>query len=142
QFEEMKLRRKYAFIVFKIHNDQIVADTIKTIEDATAIGSEATFEEFISKMPADEGRYGVFDFEYDSGADGIRNKLVFFLWAPDTAKIRSRMIYASSKLAIRQRLDGIHAEIQCTDPAELAHEAVFEKLAPKGATPVVRPPKA
>ncbi|KAI9332602.1 hypothetical protein DFJ73DRAFT_954538 [Zopfochytrium polystomum] len=130
----MKLRRKYAFIVFKIHNDQIVADTIKTIEDATAIGSEATFEEFISKMPATRAA--------TAGADGIRNKLVFFLWAPDTAKIRSRMIYASSKLAIRQRLDGIHAEIQCTDPAELAHEAVFEKLAPKGATPVVRPPKA
>ncbi|KAI8614614.1 hypothetical protein BC830DRAFT_1050709, partial [Chytriomyces sp. MP71] len=61
----------------------------------------------------------VFDFEYDAGADGIRNKLVFFLWAPDTAKIKSRMLYASSKQAIRQRLNGINTEIQCTDPAEV-----------------------
>ncbi|KAJ3410660.1 cofilin [Chytridiales sp. JEL 0842] len=137
----MKLRRKYAFIVFKIEGDLIVPDLIKTAEEAGALGSEATYEAFVARFPAEEGRYGVYDFEYDAGDDGIRNKLVFFLWAPDTSKIRSRMLYASSKLAIRQRLDGIHAEIQCTDAAELAFESVFEKLAPKGAVPVVKAAK-
>ncbi|KAJ3195295.1 cofilin [Irineochytrium annulatum] len=138
----MKLRRKYSFLVFKIQESLIVPDLIFTIEQGEAAGTDQTFKNFVDRMPADEGRYGVFDFEYDSGSDGVRNKLVFFLWAPDTSKIRSRMLYASSKLAIRQRLDGIHTEIQCTDPAELAYESVFEKLAPKGAVPVHRPPKA
>ncbi|KAJ3066931.1 cofilin [Podochytrium sp. JEL0797] len=141
-YEEMKLRRKYAFLVYKIEGDNIVPDLVMSAEDAAKLGSEATYEKFIAQMPESEGRYGVFDFEYDSGADGIRNKLVFFLWAPDTARIKSRMLYASSKQAIRQRLDGINTEIQCTDSAELAHEAVFEKLAPKGAVPVVKAPKA
>ncbi|KAJ3217906.1 Acyl-coenzyme A thioesterase 9, mitochondrial [Dinochytrium kinnereticum] len=141
-FEEMKLRRKYAFMVFKIQESLIVPDLIYTTEQADIAGTDATFQAFVNQMPAEEGRYGVFDFEYDSGSDGIRNKLVFFLWAPDTSKIRSRMLYASSKLAIRQRLDGIHTEIQCTDSAELAYESVFEKLAPKGAVPLHRPPKA
>jgi cofilin len=76
----MKLRRKYAFIVFKIDGDLIKPALIRTAEEAAAAGSEATFDQFVAEMPADEGRYGVFDFEYDSGSDGIRNKLVFFMW--------------------------------------------------------------
>ncbi|KAJ3389870.1 cofilin [Chytriomyces hyalinus] len=135
-FEEMKLRRKYAFIVYKIDGDQIVVDMALTAEESAALGSEASYEKFIAQMPEGEGRYGVFDFEYNTGSDGIRNKLVFFLWAPDTARIKSRMLYASSKQAIRLRLNGINTEIQCTDPAELSFESVFEKLAPSDAKPV------
>ncbi|KAI9335146.1 hypothetical protein BDR26DRAFT_866249 [Obelidium mucronatum] len=142
QFEELKLRRKYAFIVYKIDGSNIVTSLALEKEVAEKLGSEATYEKFISEFPENEGRYGVYDFEYDSGADGIRNKLVFFLWAPDTAPIKARMVYASSKQAIRQRLDGINVEIQCTEASELAHEVVFEKLAPKGAVPVVKAPKA
>lgn len=86
-------------------------------------------------MPADEGRYGVFDLEYDS-ADGKRSKLVFLMWAPDSSKIKTRMMYASSKQALRQRLEGIHTEIQCTDPEELSFETVFAQIAPEGASPL------
>ncbi|KAJ3025466.1 UNVERIFIED_CONTAM: cofilin [Siphonaria sp. JEL0065] len=142
QFEELKLRRKYAFIVYKIDGSSIVTDLALEKEAADKLGSEATYEKFISLLPESEGRYGVYDFEFDNGSEGIRNKLVFFLWAPDTAPIKARMVYASSKQAIRQRLDGINIEIQATDFSELAHEAVFEKVAPKGATPVVKAPKA
>ncbi|KAJ3131525.1 cofilin [Physocladia obscura] len=142
QYEELKLRRKYAYIVYKIEGDSIVIEKSLTSDEAARLGSEATYESFIALMPESEGRYGVYDFEYDSGSDGIRNKLIFFLWAPDTAKIKSRMIYASSKQAIRQRLDGISTEIQCTDQSELAFEAVFQSLAPNGAKPLVKPPKA
>lgn len=62
--------------------------------------------------------------------------------APTTCGIRQRMIYASSKLALRQRLDGIHTEVQATDAAELAFESVFEQIAPKLATAVIKPPKS
>jgi Cofilin/tropomyosin-type actin-binding protein len=57
-----------------------------------------------------------------------------YLRNPSEGKIRSRMLYASSKSALRVRLDGIHQEIQCTDAAELSFENVFETVAPKGAT--------
>ncbi|KAJ3128060.1 cofilin [Nowakowskiella sp. JEL0407] len=96
---------------------------------------EASYESFAALLPEDEGRYGVFDLNYDSGADGIRNKIIFIMWAPNTSKIRSRMVYASSKAAIRERLQGVHAEVQCTEPSEIAFESVFEKVAPKGALP-------
>jgi hypothetical protein len=42
--------------------------------------------------------------------------------APDTAKIKERMIYASSKDTLRRSLDGIAVEIQGTDADEVAWE--------------------
>ncbi|KAL2919578.1 hypothetical protein HK105_200490 [Polyrhizophydium stewartii] len=135
-FEDMKLRRTHAFLVFKISEDgsQIVVDTSLTSAEAARLGSEATYDRF-------EGRYGVYDLEYDQGLDGVRSKLIFVSWNPNEGKIRSRMMYASSKGALRQRLDGIHSEVQCTDASELAFESLFEAAAPKGTTPVIKAAK-
>lgn len=38
------------------------------------------------------------------------------------------MLYASSKDAIKRKLDGIFTEVQCTDSAEISHEAVLDKV--------------
>jgi cofilin len=43
--------------------------------------------------------------------------------SPDTAKIKQKMVFASSKDALRRSLVGIAVEIQGTDPSEVAHEA-------------------
>lgn len=39
--------------------------------------------------------------------------------SPDTAKVRSKMIYASSKDRFKRELDGIQIELQATDPTEM-----------------------
>lgn len=39
--------------------------------------------------------------------------------SPDTAKVRSKMIYASSKDRFKRELDGIQVELQATDPSEM-----------------------
>ncbi|KAJ3389968.1 cofilin [Lobulomyces angularis] len=135
QYEDMKLKRKYNYIVYEIIDDSIQATHVHE-RTSNNTGTEAIYNEFISHFPADEGRFGVFDLEYQTPNDGIRSKLLFFLWAPDSAKIKSRMIYASSKLAIRQKLDGIHSEMQCTDLSELAFDEVFSKIAPEGSAPL------
>lgn len=41
------------------------------------------------------------------------------LRSPDTAKVRSKMIYASSKDRFKRELDGIQVELQATDPTEM-----------------------
>lgn len=46
---------------------------------------------------------------------------------PDTAKVRQKMLYASSKDALRKKLVGLAIEIQGTDFSEVEHEAVLEK---------------
>ena len=42
--------------------------------------------------------------------------------SPDSSKIRQKMLFASSKDALRRSLDGIGAEIQATDLDEVSHE--------------------
>lgn len=42
--------------------------------------------------------------------------------SPDDAKIKNKMLYASSKDALRKTLVGIAAEIQGTDYSEVDHE--------------------
>lgn len=43
-----------------------------------------------------------------------------FLWrSPDTSRVRSKMIYASSKDRFKRELDGIQVELQATDPTEM-----------------------
>jgi cofilin len=47
---------------------------------------------------------------------------------PDTAKIKSKMVYASSKDALRKKLVGVALEIQATDPEEIEYDTVLGKL--------------
>jgi len=39
--------------------------------------------------------------------------------SPDTSRVRSKMIYASSKDRFKRELDGIQVELQATDPSEM-----------------------
>lgn len=41
------------------------------------------------------------------------------LRSPDTSRVRSKMIYASSKDRFKRELDGIQVELQATDPTEM-----------------------
>ncbi|KAJ3270077.1 cofilin [Terramyces sp. JEL0728] len=102
-------------------------------DDFTSIGvsnkvEKGTYDDFLALLPKDGCRYAVYDFEYSTG-DGPRNKLLFYTWSPDSAKIKQKMLYASSKDGLRKKLDGVYTEIQCTDPSEVSYEAVLDKVA-------------
>ena len=72
----------------------------------------STYEEFIGQLPAKEGRYAVYDFNYTLKDGGERSKLLFIVWAPDSAPIKQKMLYASSKDALKKKFTGIADEIQ------------------------------
>lgn len=44
--------------------------------------------------------------------------------SPDTARVRSKMIYASSKDRFKRELDGIQIELQATDPTEIGLDVI------------------
>lgn len=46
------------------------------------------------------------------------------LRSPDTSKVRSKMIYASSKDRFKRELDGIQVELQATDPTEMGLDVI------------------
>ncbi|KAF0531127.1 actin depolymerizing factor [Gigaspora margarita] len=125
-FQDLKLKKRYKYILFKINDSkgstEIVVD--RAVETAT-------YEEFKTVLATEleeEPRYAVFDFDYEKPGAGQRNKLVFFSWVPDkTSNVKLKMLYASSKDAIRKRLDGIGVEVQGTDAEEIDYATVLEK---------------
>lgn len=49
----------------------------------------------------------------------LSNLWLLYVRSPDTARVRSKMIYASSKDRFKRELDGIQVELQATDPTEM-----------------------
>jgi cofilin len=89
-------------------------------------GPSATYEEFRSQLPERDCRYAIFDYEFQVDG-GQRNKITFILWAPDSAPIKAKMMYTSTKDSIKKKLVGIQVEVQATDASEISEEAVAEK---------------
>lgn len=71
------------FISFKIENDKEV------IVDQTG-AKDASYDSFKSALPADDCRYAVVEVPGTT-------KLVFIMWAPDSAPVKAKMIYASTR---------------------------------------------
>jgi len=119
-FQQLKLKKQLKYIIYALNDTKT-----EIIVHRTSPSSD--YEEFIGDLPENECRWAVYDLEYDSG-EGKRNKLLFYSWSPDTAKIKEKMVYASSKDALRKALDGISSEIQGTDASEVALETVKFKV--------------
>merc|ERR1712071_5876 len=95
--------------------------------------NSAHFEQWTSSLPENECRYSIYDIEIglDLGAGmntGSRNKLVFIVWAPQTAKIKDKMVTASSKDALKKKFDGIQIEWQLNGTDEYEASALIEAL--------------
>lgn len=128
KFQELKLGHKMSFIVYKLN-----AGLTEVEVEKTGAPGEA-YEKFVAALPKDDCRYAVYDFEYEHEDGGKRSKILFVLWSPDTAKIKSKMLYTSSKDAIRKKLVGIGTEIQATDAGEIDRQTVLEKVTRGGTT--------
>ncbi|KAL2341489.1 hypothetical protein Fmac_009429 [Flemingia macrophylla] len=122
RFLELKAKRTYRFIVFKIEEVQKQVIVEKLGEPAQG------YEDFTASLPADECRYAVYDFEYLTEGNVPKSRIFFIAWSPDTSRVRSKMIYASSKDRFKRELDGIQVELQATDPTEMGLD-VFKSRA-------------
>ncbi|XP_010443774.1 PREDICTED: actin-depolymerizing factor 3 [Camelina sativa] len=113
KFMELKTKRTYRFIVYKIEEQQKQVMVEKIGEP------NQSHEDLAASLPADECRYAVFDFDFLTAEDVPKSRIFFVAWSPDTARVRSKMIYASSKDRFKRELDGIQIELQATDPTEM-----------------------
>ncbi|CAO3568625.1 unnamed protein product [Mortierella alpina] len=118
-FHKLKLEHKYKYVVFKISDDnkEIIVEKASDNSD---------YEAFLMDLPKDDCRYAIYDFEYEK--EGKRNKILFYSWAPDAAKIKSKMIFASATSTFRKCFVGIAEDITGTDYDEVSHESVLEKV--------------
>eukprot|EP00029_Vermamoeba_vermiformis_P000051 TRINITY_DN10055_c0_g1_i1.p1 TRINITY_DN10055_c0_g1~~TRINITY_DN10055_c0_g1_i1.p1 ORF type:complete len:140 (+),score=47.60 TRINITY_DN10055_c0_g1_i1:130-549(+) len=119
EFNAFKLRNTHRYIVFKIEN-------AKEIKIEKKGETTAAYDEFLKQLPDNDCRYAVYNFEYNQ-ADGFRSKIVFFLWAPDTAPTKSKMLYAGTKDTLKKNLQGLQVEMQGTDKSEVDQSEVLAK---------------
>ncbi|KAI0464764.1 cofilin [Komagataella kurtzmanii] len=121
-FNDLKLGKKHKYVIYKINDSktEIIVDKIS---------SDESYDAFLEALPEDDSRYAVYDFQYEiSSTEGKRSKIIFFTWSPETASVRSKMIYASSKDALRRALNGVSTDIQGTDFSDVAFESVLERV--------------
>ncbi|ELU07828.1 hypothetical protein CAPTEDRAFT_152337 [Capitella teleta] len=126
EFQAIKMKHVYSYIQMKISSEKtIVLDSVQ---------ENASFDDFVAQLPEKEGRYAVFDFpcKLDTGSD--RKYLIFFQWCPDAAPVRTKMLFASSKDALKKKLDGIYMEFQASELGDLKVEDVEAKIRSKART--------
>lgn len=128
-FEEIKKDKKNRYVIFNIRDEKQI--------DVEVIGDRnAEYDQFLEDLQrggTGECRYGLFDFEYMHQHQGTtesskKQKLFLLLWCPDTAKIKMKMLYASSFDALKKSLVGVQKYIQASDLSEASKESVEEKL--------------
>jgi cofilin len=123
EFNNIKIGHKYGFIQMKITNDLKEIEVEKTVETGSS-----TYEDFVNQLPPNDCRYAIYDFHFDTGKAGQREQLIFIVWCPDTAPVRTKMLYAASKDALKKKLVGINHEIQATEPSDLNQKDVTDKI--------------
>lgn len=132
-YNDLKLNKKYKFIIYKLSDDykEIVVEEASDNKDWEAFREKLINATSKSKSGAvGKGpRYAIYDFEYNlASGDGVRNKLTFIYWSPDDAGIQPKMIYASSKEALKRSLTGIAAELQANDQDDIEWDSVIKTV--------------
>merc|ERR1711974_358460 len=111
---------KYRYVIYKIADDKSSIDV-----EATGEATE-TYDQFKAKLPENDCRYAVFDYEWKTDDGRTQSKIVFINWAPDTAPIKSKMVSAASKDTLKKTLIGIAKEVQATDAAEVDSDNILD----------------
>jgi len=131
-FNELKLGKSLKWIIFKISEDwkEIVVEETSTNPDYAAFREKLISAKSKNKKGEEGigGRYAVFDVEYEAeGGAGMRSKITFISWVPDDAPQYPRMMYSTSKDALKRALNGIAADIQANDADDIEHDSVIAR---------------
>jgi len=125
-FNDIKIGHKYRYIVYSLTPDLRQIRVLKTAPPS------ANYDSFVEDLKEAEDqrecRYGVFDAAFTLSDGQNRSKLVFFLWSPENATIKQKMVYTSSKDALRKACVGVAKEIQACDYGDLAWSNILEVL--------------
>ncbi|MFI1712048.1 actin-binding ADF family protein [Streptomyces litmocidini] len=119
-YQDLKLKRSFRYIIFTLSED--FSEVV--VEKTSASGG---YNDFLEDLPEDECRFAVYDLEFEVEDGGKRNRIVFFSWAPDDAKLKQKMLFANSRDDLKRTLTGVGLEISGTDPGEVSYEAVVDK---------------
>jgi hypothetical protein len=139
--ESMRVEKKIKWIVFKINNE----GTEVVVEKSSENADWEQFREHLinAQHPNKKGvmgpgpRYAVYDFEWETASgEGTRGKLTFISWSPDDATPWPKMIYSSTKEALKRVLTGVSTDdLQVNDASDLEENEVLKAVSKGKAAP-------
>ncbi|KAL7177663.1 hypothetical protein ACSBR2_030928 [Camellia fascicularis] len=120
-YMELQWKKVHRYVIFMIDEKKNEVVVEKT-------GSPAeSYDDFAASLPENDCRYAVYDFDFVTSENCQRSKIFFIAWSPSVSRIRAKMLYATSKARFRRELEGIHYEIQATDPTEMDLEVIRDR---------------
>ena len=74
KFLELKAKRTYRFIVYKI-DEKLKQVIVEKVGEPTQ-----SYEEFTVNLPADECRYAIYDYDFVTAENCQKSKIFFIAW--------------------------------------------------------------
>ncbi|XP_057205948.1 cofilin-1 [Triplophysa rosa] len=123
--EERRKRKKAVLFCLSEDKKRIIMEEGKEILQ----GDEGDpYLTFVKMLPSDDCRYALYDATYET-KETKKEDLVFIFWAPENSPLKSKMIYASSKDAIKKKFTGIKHEWQVNGLEDIKdRKTLAEKL--------------
>lgn len=72
KFLELKAKRNFRFIIFKIEGQRVMVDKLGSPEES--------YDDFTASLPANECRYAVYDFDFTTNENCQKSKIFFIAW--------------------------------------------------------------
>uniref|UniRef100_A0ACB8F5K7 Uncharacterized protein n=1 Tax=Sphaerodactylus townsendi TaxID=933632 RepID=A0ACB8F5K7_9SAUR len=104
-------------ILLEVGKEILVGDIGDTIDDL--------YLHFVQMLPGQDCHYILYDATYET-KESKKEDLVFIFWVPECAPLKSKMIYASLKDAIKKKLSGIKHQVAAT-PQGFRHTVYLRK---------------
>eukprot|EP00439_Symbiodinium_sp_Y106_P079400 s935_g18.t1 len=125
-YNQIKMKKDHRFRWQEACMDARVKNEIFSFVDS---------EDFVAKLPEGEPRYALVDYEYTSEDGRPQSKLCFVFWLLTTClprtTVKDRMVYASSKDALKKKFPGIMKEVQANDMGDLDVKEVDDLMKKK-----------
>lgn len=132
-YDDVKKNKLHRYVVYCIKDEKQIEVEIKGDRNAS-------YQDFLTQMKElkDQCRYCLFDFPAEAPQEGTNepskialDRLVLMTWCPEGARVKQKMLYASSYDALKKSLVGVYKYVQACDFEELSQEAIEEALKKK-----------
>jgi len=126
-FNAFKMGKKVKFVAFRISDD--LKKIIVEKQGGSYDGPYSEFEEYLEQMQKEKQcRYACVYFHYTTQNDQPRTKILFMSYNTEEAPLKQKMVYTSSKLALRNKLEGADVEINGNDLDDIREAEILDHI--------------
>lgn len=115
--DDIKVGKKHRYVIFAVNKDLTEIEPIKKAD------VDCTYDDFIQELKDAEAegqsRYGIYDCHFTLPNGQERKRLCMVFWNPDSAPVKQKMVYSSSKDAFKKKIKFTGKDYQANDDDDL-----------------------